>query len=101
MRIAREEGWRRICLLTRPSQGMSNRSTFEKLSDILIEHLGVEPADITLDSRFFEDLAADSLDLVEIVGDIEREWNLEIDDATAERIRTIGDTIALIEDICS
>jgi acyl carrier protein len=80
--------------------GMSKPTTFEKLSDILIEQLGVEPGEISADSRIIEDLGADSLDVAEIILAIEREWNMEIDDATAEAVTTVGEVIAHIDYLC-
>lgn len=80
--------------------GMSKRTTFEKLSDILIEQLGVEPSEIDTDSRIIQDLGADSLDVAEIILAIEREWNLEIDEATAEAVVTVADVVAHIDYLC-
>ncbi len=80
--------------------GMSTRPTFEKLSDILIEQLGVEPTEISDDSRIVEDLGADSLDIAEIILAIEREWNLEIDEATAEAVATVGEVVDHINYLC-
>lgn len=80
--------------------GMSKRTTLEKLSDILIEQLGVEPSEIDTDSRIVEDLGADSLDAAEIILAIEREWNLEIDETTAEAVTTVADVIAHIDYLC-
>lgn len=80
--------------------GMSNRTTLEKLSDILIEQLGVEPSEIDGDSRIIEDLGADSLDVAEIILAIEREWNLEIDEATAEAVATVDEVVAHINYLC-
>lgn len=80
-----------------PEMGMSKLSTFEKLADILIELLGIEPTEISGDSRIIEDLGADSLDIVEIISAVEHEWNLELDEATAEGITTVEHVVASIE----
>jgi acyl carrier protein len=79
---------------------MIKPTTVEKLSDILIDRLGVDPVDISDDSRIVEDLGADSLDVVEIISAIEREWNLEIDEATAEAVTTVGEVVAHIDYLC-
>ena len=74
--------------------------TLEKITNILIEQLSVDPGDVCLEARFVEDLGADSLDIVAVISAIEREWNLEIDDSTAERVSTVAEAVALIEEIC-
>lgn len=83
-----------------PATGMSTRTTFEKLSDILIEQLSIDAIDINCDSRIVEDLGADSLDIIQIISAIEREWNLEIDEATAEAVTTVGEVVAHINYLC-
>lgn len=62
---------------------------FEKVKDIIVEQLGVEPEKITMDARFREDLEADSLDLVELIMAFEDEFGGEISDEEAQQIKTV------------
>ena len=70
---------------------------FIDLQEIISEQLNIELDKITLNSNFIEDLGADSLDVVELVMAIEREFDLEIDDAIASEIRTVHDALRYIE----
>lgn len=70
---------------------------FEKVKEILEEKLNLENADITMDSRFKEDLNADSLDLFEMVMALEDEFGVEIPSEDLEKISTVGDVVAYIE----
>jgi len=67
--------------------------TFEKLKDIVAESLGVDIDEVTEKSYFIEDLGADSLDIVELVMAIEKEFDLEIPDEDADKIATVQDAI--------
>jgi acyl carrier protein len=69
----------------------------EKVIDIVVEKLGVERADVTLDAVFVDDLGADSLDLVELIMAMEEEFGFEIADEEAEKMRTVGDVINFIK----
>jgi acyl carrier protein len=69
---------------------------FERVRTIVADYLGVDEAQITMGSRFIEDLGADSLDLVEIVMALEEEFGGEISDEDAETIRTVGDAVQYI-----
>ena len=60
-------------------------STFEKVRDIVVEQLGVEPDEVAIDSTFIDDLGADSLDIVELIMAFEEEFNIEIPDRSEER----------------
>lgn len=68
----------------------------EKLRRLMADQLGVERSDMRLDSDILEDLGADSLDVVEMVMAIEEAFDLEIDDADAESMRTVGDVEAYV-----
>ena len=70
----------------------------ERVKKIVVEHLGVEDSKIQSDSRFIDDLGADSLDTVELVMAFEEEFNCEIPDDIAEKIVTVKDAISHIEE---
>jgi acyl carrier protein len=68
----------------------------EKIKEIIVEQLGVDPAQVTPEASFVNDLGADSLDTVELVMALEEEFNLEIPDEEAEKISTVGQAIEYI-----
>jgi acyl carrier protein len=70
---------------------------FDRVKAIVAEQLGVEPDEVTPQSKFVEDLGADSLDVVELVMALEDEFSLEIPDEEAEKISTVGDAAKYIE----
>ncbi|WP_048602528.1 acyl carrier protein [Rubeoparvulum massiliense] len=72
-------------------------ANFEKVKKIIVERLGVNEADVTMEAMFKEDLGADSLDIVELVMDLEDEFDMEISDEDAEKISTVGDAVHYIE----
>jgi acyl carrier protein len=69
----------------------------QKVRDIIVEQLGVDPEQVTPEASFVDDLGADSLDTVELVMALEEEFDLEIPDEEAEKITTVGDAIEYIE----
>ena len=71
---------------------------FEKVREIIADKLSISEDEITMDSSFLEDLNADSLDIVELIMNIEEEFDLEIPDSDAEKIVTIGDVVKYIEE---
>lgn len=71
-------------------------TTFERVRDIIIEQLGVEPADVTMEASFRDDLEADSLDLVELIMAFEEEFGGEISDEQAQKILTVGDAVTFL-----
>ncbi|MBP0724879.1 acyl carrier protein [Bacillus sp. RG28] len=73
------------------------QDVLERVSKIIVDRLGVEESEIALTSRFKEDLDADSLDVVELVMQLEDEFELEISDEDAEKIITVGDVVSYIE----
>ena len=64
-------------------------NTFDKVKAIVVEQLGVDEAEVTIDSTFIDDLGADSLDIVELIMAFEEEFNVEIPDDVAEKIKTV------------
>src|SRR5689334_3475568 len=62
---------------------------FEKLKTILIDKLGIEEAEVTMDASFTNDLGADSLDVIEILMEVEKEFNITIPDEEAEQLTTV------------
>lgn len=70
---------------------------FEKVKRIIVEQLGVEEDEITMESSFIDDLGADSLDIVELIMALEEEFDLEIPDSEAEKITTVGDVVDYIK----
>ncbi len=74
-----------------------NKALVEKVKQIIAEQLGVEEAEITPSSSFIDDLGADSLDTVELVMALEENFDLEIPDEAAEKIRTVQDAVDYIE----
>ncbi|WP_028953888.1 acyl carrier protein [Succinispira mobilis] len=71
---------------------------FEKVQEITVEQLGVDAAEVTIDSTFVDDLGADSLDIVELIMAFEEEFEIEIPDELAEKIRTVKDAVDLIKE---
>jgi acyl carrier protein len=65
----------------------------EKVKDIIEKELGVEREKLTNEASFIEDLGADSLDIVELVMEFEKEFNIDIPDEDAEKLRTVGDAL--------
>ena len=77
----------------------SEKSTEQRVKDIIVEQLGVSADQVTPDAKFIEDLGADSLDTVELVMALEEEFGHEIPDEEAEKLQSVGDVIKYIEDI--
>lgn len=69
----------------------------EKVQSIIVEKLGVEASEVTLEASFTNDLGADSLDTVELIMEFEKEFNVSIPDDQAENIQTVGQAIAYLE----
>ena len=70
----------------------------EKVKDIIVEQLGVNPEQVTPQASFIEDLGADSLDIVELVMAFEEEFSVEVPDEDAEKLQTVGDVVKYIEE---
>jgi acyl carrier protein len=72
-------------------------STFDKVKKIIVEQLGVDESEVTPEASITDDLGADSLDQVELVMAFETEFNIDIPDEEAEKIKTVGDAVARID----
>ncbi len=72
-------------------------TTFDKVKDIVVEQLGVDEADVAMNSTFIDDLGADSLDIVELIMAFEEEFSIEIPDEIAEKIKTVKDAVEYID----
>ncbi len=77
---------------------MAEKSVAERVKEIIVEQLGVNPDQVTPEAKFIEDLGADSLDTVELVMAFEEEFGSEIPDEDAEKLQTVGDVIKYIEE---
>jgi acyl carrier protein len=77
---------------------MAEKPIEEKVKDIIVEQLGVNPEQVTPQASFIEDLGADSLDIVEMVMAFEEEFGVEVPDEDAEKLQTVGDVIKYIEE---
>jgi acyl carrier protein len=71
----------------------SRDEVFERIKEVLVERLSVEEADITEEANFQEDLDADSLDLVEMIMELEDQFGLKIPDEDAQKIQTVGQAV--------
>nr|WP_284697411.1 MULTISPECIES: acyl carrier protein [Thermoanaerobacterium] len=76
-----------------------NFMEFEKIRDIIVEQLGVDPEEVTMESSFIDDLGADSLDIVELIMALEEEFDVEIPDEDAEKIKTVGDVVEYLKNL--
>ena len=84
-----------------PSFSIKNRIEMSEITNrvkaIITDKLGVEESQVTPEASFTNDLGADSLDTVELIMELEKEFDLQIPDEEAEKIVTVGDAIAFIE----
>lgn len=69
----------------------------ERVTSIIVDRLGVDQEKVTAEASFKEDLNADSLDVVELIMELEDEFNIEISDEDAEKISTVGDVLNYIQ----
>jgi acyl carrier protein len=76
---------------------MAEKETFERVRKIIVEQLGVDPDDVTMDANFRDDLEADSLDLVELIMAFEEEFGGEISDEEAQKIVSVGDAVRFLD----
>jgi len=73
-------------------------SVTEKVRKMIVDQLGVSESEVVPEAKFFDDLGADSLDIVELIMALEDEYSIEIPDEDAEKMETVGDAIRYIED---
>ncbi len=71
--------------------------TFDRVKNIIVDRLGVDAGKVEMKATFKDDLGADSLDVVELIMELEDEFDLEISDEDAEKISTVGDVVTYIE----
>jgi acyl carrier protein len=72
---------------------------FDEVKEVVVEQLNVSPDEVKEESKFVEDLGADSLDVVELVMALEEKFDIEIPDEDAEKITTVKDAIQFIENL--
>ena len=70
----------------------------QKVTDLIVDQLGVDADSVNADAHFIDDLGADSLDTVELVMAFEEEFDMEISDEDAEKLETVGDAITYLDE---
>jgi len=76
---------------------MTRQDIEKKVTDILVDKLGVEPEEVKSEADFREDLGGDSLDFAEVVMKVEREFHISVTDEEAYHVKTVADIIGLVE----
>lgn len=74
---------------------------FDKVKEIIAEQLSISEDEITLESSFIDDLGADSLDLFQIISELEDEYGVEFDNEQTENIKTVGDAVNYIKSVAN
>ena len=77
---------------------METEEIFEKVKTVIVEQLGIDEANVRMESSFLDDLGADSLDIVEFIMALEEEFGLEIPDDDVEKIVTVKDVVEYISE---
>lgn len=77
---------------------MTKEEIYGQMREILVEQLGVDEADVTMEASFQNDLDADSLDLVEMIMEMEDKFSVKISDEEAQKISTVGEAVDFVAD---
>ena len=77
---------------------MAKEEIFDRLKGLVVDQLGVEEDEVTMEASMQDDLGADSLDLVDLVMSVEEEFGVKVADEDLENIKTVGDIVNYIED---
>ena len=77
---------------------MAKEEIFDKLKELVVDQLGVEEDEVTMEASMQDDLGADSLDLVDLVMSVEEEFGVKVADEDLENIKNVGDIVNYIED---
>ncbi|MBL4663226.1 MAG: acyl carrier protein [Flavobacteriaceae bacterium] len=85
--------------MTYPNKTLQRPSLEKKIIKIIINKLGLLEGEVSFDSNLVSDLGADELDLVELVMEVEKEFDIQIEDAIAYKIRTVGQYITYIKSL--
>jgi len=80
------------------SLGLDREEILSKIQEITADRLGVDEGDVTPDASFREDLEADSLDLVELIMELEEQFGMEIPDEEAEKITTVEEAVDYVQE---
>jgi acyl carrier protein len=75
---------------------MTKEEIFDQIKEMLVEQLGVDESEVTMEASFQDDLDADSLDLVEMIMEMEDKFSVKISDEEAEKIRTVGQAVDFV-----
>jgi len=76
---------------------MTRQDIEKKVTDILVDKLGVEPEEVKNDANFEDDLGGDSLDLVAVVVELEKDLHISVADEEADQVKTVGDICDMVE----
>jgi acyl carrier protein len=74
----------------------TREETFDRLKSIIVEQLAVDADEVSMEASFIEDLNADSLDLVELIMELEEQFGIQVPDEVADKIVTVGDAVDYI-----
>lgn len=77
---------------------MAEKTTEQRIKDIIVDQLGVNADQVIPEAKFIEDLGADSLDTVELIMALEEEFGIEVPDEEAEKLQSVGDVTKYIEE---
>lgn len=77
---------------------MAKEEIFDKLKELVVDQLGVEEDEVTMEATMQDELGADSLDLVDLVMSVEEEFGVKVADEDLENIKTVGDIVNYIEE---